>query len=149
MIQNRIDSLKPYFKGIKIADDYKITEFNFKKDWSIPQNEDIEMQQKATKESNNILYTMFYSKNKNLDEILDFVEEGIIKRNLEIEQKEELLRMKVEELKRVFEDRSLTELNNLKFTTEENSLKLNGSNLNNKKDKKTNNESTKEFSTNG
>ena len=53
MIQNRIDSLKPYFKGIKIADDYKITEFNFKKDWSIPQNEDIEMQQKATKESNN------------------------------------------------------------------------------------------------
>ena len=82
------------------------------------------MQQKATKESNNILYTMFYSKNKNLDEILDFVEEGIIKRNLEIEQKEELLRMKVEELKRVFEDRSLTELNNLKFTTEDNALKL-------------------------
>ena len=56
--------------------------------------------------------------------------------------------MKVEELKRVFEDRSLSELNNLKFTTEENSLKLNGGNLNNKKDKKTKNESTKEFSTN-
>ena len=142
MIQKRIDLLSPYFRGIKIAENYKIVEFHFKKDWNIPETE-MEFQQKAVKENGNILYTMFYSNEKTLDEILNFVEENVIKINLEIEQKEELLRMKVEELKRVFEDKSLSELNNLKFTTEENSLKLNGNNL----DKKTKNEFTKEFST--
>ena len=67
---------------------------------------------------------MFFSDRKSFDEILDFIEEKVINYNLEIEEKEKLLRMKVEELKRVFEDKNLDELNRLKFTTEDNSLKL-------------------------
>jgi uncharacterized Zn finger protein len=65
---------------------------------------------------------------KSFDEILDFVEEKVINYNLEIEEKERLLKAKVEELKRVFETKSLDELNHLKFTTEENSFKLNSKN---------------------
>lgn len=129
MIQKRLDLLKPYFKGIKVAENYKIAEFNLKKSWVIQDDEDIEVQQKEIKENNNFLYNMFYSDNKSFDEILDFVEESIINYNLEIEQKEALLRAKVEELKRVFENKSLDELNNLKFTTEENTLKLNGTKI--------------------
>jgi len=70
----------------------------------------------------------------------------VINHNLEIEEKERLLRSKVEELKRVFENKDLDELNKLKFTTEENSLKL-GSN--NKKEKQKHNGVTKELSTEG
>jgi glutathione synthase/RimK-type ligase-like ATP-grasp enzyme len=38
--------------------------------------------------------------------------------NIEIEQKQALLRSKVEELKRMFEDKSLDELKGLKFSSE-------------------------------
>ena len=67
---------------------------------------------------------MFYSDKKSFDEIIDFVEEKVISHNLELEEKERLLRMKVEELKRVFENKNLDELNSLKFTTEDQTLKL-------------------------
>ena len=124
MIQNRINKLKPYFKGLKIAENYRIVEVNLKNSWNVQEDPNIEVQQKQTKESNNILYSMFFSDRKSFDEILDFIEEKVINYNLEIEEKEKLLRMKVEELKRVFEDKNLDELNRFKFTTEDNSLKL-------------------------
>jgi len=127
MIQNRVNKLKPYFKGLKIAENYRIVEVNLKNSWNIQEDPNIEVQQKQIKESNNMLYTMFFSDKKSFDEILDFIEEKVINYNLEIEEKEKLLRMKVEELKRVFEDKNLDELNNLKFTTENDSLRL-GSN---------------------
>lgn len=147
MIQKRIDLLKPYFKGIKIAEDYRIVEFNFKKDWNTPTIDGIVVEQKPLKDGGNILYNMFYSNTMTLDQILDYVEENIIKSNLEIEQKEELLRMKVEELKRVFEDKNLSELNNLKFTTENSSLKL-GKSKNNKMKKTEENGTPEKLPTN-
>lgn len=138
MIQKKIDSLNPYFKGIKIAENYRIVEFILKKSWSIEENEEIEVNQKDIKENSNMFYTMFYSDVKTIDEIIDFVENKVINYNLELEEKERLLKAKVEELKRVFETSSLDELNHLKFTTQEDSLKLNsktqGSNSN-KEDK--------------
>lgn len=147
MIQKRIDTLKPYFKGIKLAEKYNIVEFNLKKSWSIEETDEIGVQRKEVKDDNNFSYYMFYSDSKSLDEIIDYVEDAVINRNIEIEQKEELLRMKVEELKRVFEDKSLDELNNLKFLTEDNALKLNGSNMNNKKENSVKNGVAEELST--
>lgn len=126
MIQKRIDKLEPYFRGLKVAEDYKIIELTIKKNWEVENTEEIQSTQKETKEGG--LYTMFYSITKSFDEILDFVEEKVINYNLEIEEKERLLKAKVEELKRVFETKSLDELNHLKFTTEENSFKLNHKN---------------------
>ena len=124
MIQERINKLKPYFKGLKVADNYRIVEFNLKDTWVIEKSDYIELQQKKIKESNNVLYSMFYSEKKSFDDILDYVENEVIRYNLDLEEKERLLMMKVEELKRVFENKDLDELNNLKFTTEDNSLKL-------------------------
>jgi len=126
-IQERIDKLSQYFKGIKLAESYRVVEVNIKKNWTIPLNqeesEEIQFSQKESKQPS-IYYTMFYSETKTFDEILDFVEEKVINYNLEIEEKERLLKAKVEELKRVFESKSLDELNHLKFTTEEDSLSL-------------------------
>lgn len=144
MIGERLDKLKPYFKGLKVTDNYNIVEVVIKKSWVFEENEDILSQNKVMKENSNILYHMFYSDTKTFDDILDYIEEFVIKHNLEIEEKENLLRAKVEELKRVFEDKSLEELNSLKFTTEEQSLKLGVNN----KSKKEENGVTKELSTN-
>ncbi len=124
MIQNRLDKLKPYFKGLKVAESYRIVEFNLKRGWELPDNEEIKYQQKEVKDNGSFLYNMFYSETKTFDEILSFIEVEVINHNLEIEEKERLLRAKVEELKRVFEDKTLDELNGLKFTTEDNALKL-------------------------
>jgi len=124
MIQEKINKLKPYFKGLKVADNYRIVEFNLKDTWVIEKSDYIDLQQKKIKESNNILYSMFYSEKKSFDDILDYVENEVIRYNLDLEEKERLLMMKVEELKRVFENKDLDELNNLKFTTEDNTLKL-------------------------
>lgn len=149
MIQERLNLLKPYFKGLKVAENYRIVEFNLKRGWEVPENDNIQLQQKEVKDNGTMLYNMFYSDKKTFDQIIDFVEEEVIKHNLEIEEKEALLRAKVEELKRVFEDKSLTELNNLKFTTEDNSLKLTSRKLEKDKlEKISQNGSTKEFSEN-
>ena len=149
MIQERLNLLKPYFKGLKVAENYRIAEFNLKRGWEVPENDNIQVQQKEVKDNGTMLYNMFYSDKKTFDQIIDFVEEEVIKHNLEIEEKEALLRAKVEELKRVFEDKSLTELNNLKFTTEDNSLKLTSRKLEKDKiEKISQNGSTKEFSEN-
>lgn len=144
MIGERIDKLKPYFKGLKITDNYSIVEVIIKKSWVFDEDEDILFQNKEVKENSNLLYYMFYSDTKTFDNMLDYIEEFVIKHNLEIEEKENLLRAKVEELKRVFESKSLEELNNLKFTTEEESLKLGMNN----KPKKQENVVTEELSTN-
>jgi len=128
MIQKRIDKLQPFFKGLKVAEGYRIVEVNLRKTWEIEETDEIQVSQKETKEQGS-LYNMFYSDTKSFDEILDYIEEKVINYNLEIEEKERLLKAKVEELKRVFETKSLDELNHLKFTTEENSLKLNAKNI--------------------
>lgn len=124
MIQEKINKLKPYFKGLKVADNYRIVEFTLKDSWLVEEVTSIELQQKKINEKDNTLYSMFYSDKKSFDEIIAFVEERVINHNLELEEKERLLRMKVEELKRVFEDKDLEELNSLKFTTSDQSLKL-------------------------
>jgi hypothetical protein len=64
---------------------------------------------------------MIYSEKKGvgIDELLSFVDKTI-KLNLEREKKHELLRLKVEELKKLFKDNTLARLTRLKFTfTEE------------------------------
>ena len=71
MIQERINKLKPYFKGLKVADNYRIVEFNLKDTWVVEKSDYIELQQKKIKESNNVLYSMFYSEKKSFDDMFN------------------------------------------------------------------------------
>lgn len=151
MIEKRINKILPYFKGLKVTDTYKVVELHLKKSWVIIEDEklDIHTQSKEVKENSNVYYHIFYSDTESFDDMLDYIEKGIINYNLEIEEKENLLRAKVEELKRVFESKTLDELNKLKFTTEEESLKLNSKKVNNTKKETEENGVTEELSTNG
>ena len=58
-----------------------------------------------------------YSDNMTLDELVDVLE-NVVNTNVEIEQKQALLRQKVEELKKMFENKPLDELKSLKFSSE-------------------------------
>jgi len=98
---------------------------SLKRTWTIPKHDNISSQ------SGDKGGQFFFSEELPIDDILDWLEDDVINYNLEVEEKERLLVAKVEELKRVFEQSSLDELNNLKFSTENDVLRLHN---NSKKD---------------
>ena len=122
MIQNVFNEC-PQLIGVKVAEEYKIIEADLKSGWVIPDNNDISMDKKPTKKSG-IDYYMFYSINKNIDELIDWLQEEVIKPNVENEQKQRLLKQKVTELKEMFQSSSLEDLEKLRFTSEEDTLKI-------------------------
>jgi hypothetical protein len=110
-IQKILDSLQPYVIGIRYVEGLPLLDVVFKEGWTVP--EDPKVTKVKGEESLN--YYMFYSdKGLGIDELLTFVEKTI-KINLEREKKQILLKLKVEELKKIFRDNSLEKLNKLKF----------------------------------
>lgn len=118
MIQKRFNELQPYLKGLKVADKFVIVEATLKDSWKVENviPEDVQVNQKE-KAENGFKYCIMYSENKTMDELVDVLEH-IINTNVEIEQKQALLRQKVEELKKMFENKPLDELKSLKFSSE-------------------------------
>lgn len=113
MIEKSFNELYPYLKGIKKTDNYRIIETNLKSTWEINLIDEV-----------NVKDHIFFSESLTFDDLLEWFKTNVVEYNLEIEEKERLLKMKVEELKRVFESKNLDELNNLKFTTEDDVLSL-------------------------
>jgi hypothetical protein len=124
MIEEIFSELGPYLRGIKRADNYSIAEVHLKQTWSVPTHDTIKNQNKAIQKIPGMVYYMFYSETDSFDDVLDWIKREVIEKNLEIEQKEELLKIKVTQLKEVFENSSLEELKKLSFSSESNVLKL-------------------------
>ena len=120
MIQKRFNELQPYLKGVKLAGEYSVVECILKNTWKMEglTTEGVQYKSSNKESEDNKGYTiyMFWSETS-IDELVDSVE-IIINANIEMEQKQALLRSKVEELKKMFEDKSLDELKGLKFTSE-------------------------------
>ncbi len=116
-IQKTLDSLQPYVIGIRYLEGLPLVDTVFKEGWTVPEDPLIT----KVKGDEGMNYYMIYSEKKGvgIDELLSFVDKTI-KLNLEREKKHELLRLKVEELKKLFKDNTLARLTRLKFTfTEE------------------------------
>ena len=116
-IQKTLDSLQPYVIGIRYLEGLPLVDTVFKDGWTVPEDSTIT----KVKGDEGMNYYMIYSEKKGvgIDELLSFVDKTI-KLNLEREKKHELLRLKVEELKKLFKDNTLARLTRLKFTfTEE------------------------------
>ena len=118
-IQEKLDSLQPYVVGIRYLHGMQIVDAVFKEGWSVPTSDIIKKE--FVDESQN--YYMFYTEKEGvtIDDLLDYVE-GIIDVNIEREKKYTLLKQKVEELKKLFKDNSLTKLETLKFSFNEPSV---------------------------
>ena len=115
-IQKTLDSLQPYVIGIRYLEGLPLVDTVFKEGWTVPEDPKIT----KVKGDEGMNYYMIYSENKTvgIDELLAFVEKTI-KLNLEREKKHDLLRVKVEELKKLFKENSLVKLSRLKFTFSE------------------------------
>lgn len=115
-IQKTLDSLQPYVIGIRYLEGVPLIDTVFKEGWTVPEDPKIT----KVKGDEGMNYYMIYSENKKvgIDELLAFVDKTI-KLNLEREKKHDLLRVKVEELKKLFKENSLTKLSRLKFTFSE------------------------------
>mgnify|MGYP001267980474 FL=1 len=112
-IQEMLDSLQPYVVGIRYLNGIQIVDAVFKEGWTVPDSDVIKRE--FVDESQN--YFMFYTEKEGvtIDDLLAYVE-GIIGVNIEREKKYILLKAKVEELKRLFKEKSLSELEELKFS---------------------------------
>ena len=112
-IQERLDSLQPHIVGIRYIQGMQIVDAVFKEGWTVP-NSDV-IKKELVDESQN--YYMFFTEKEGvtIDDLLDYVE-GVISVNIEREKKYELLKQKVEELKKLFNEKTLHELQELKFT---------------------------------
>lgn len=112
-IQEMLDLLQPYVVGIRYLNGIQIVDAVFKEGWNVP-NSDV-IKKELVDESQN--YYMFYTEKEGstIDDLLTYVE-GIIAINIEREKKYILLKSKVEELKKLFKEKSLNELEELKFS---------------------------------
>jgi hypothetical protein len=112
-IQKTLDALQPYVIGIRYVEGTPLVDAVFKEGWSVPNDPKI----KQVKGDEGMNYYMLFSEVKGigLDDLLSFVDRTI-KLNVEREKKQDLLRIKVAELKEIFKTSSLTKLKTLKFS---------------------------------
>lgn len=116
MIQEKLNSLRPYVTGIRFVKDLPVVDLVIKEGWNMFETDNVSYKPS----SNNKNYFMVFPKNPkdNIDIVVTHVE-NIINVNIENENKLSLLKVKIEELKRLFGDKKLTDLEKLKFVFDE------------------------------
>ena len=115
MFQEKLNELRPYVTGIRFVKDLPVVDVVLRDGWDMFESETVIYKPS----SNNQNYFMVHPKNPkdSLDIVLDHVE-YVIEFNVEKENKLTLLKAKIEELKMLFTDKSLKDLENLKFVIE-------------------------------
>ena len=116
MVQEKLNSLRPYVTGIRFVKNLSVVDVIMKEGWNIFES-DIVSYKPSTSNPN---YFMVFPKNPedSIDIVLTHVEH-VIKVNIEKENKLVLLKAKIEELKQLFTNKSLNELEKLKFVIQE------------------------------
>jgi len=112
MFQEKLNELRPYVTGIRFVKDLPVVDVVLREGWDMFESDDV--MYKVS--SNNQNYFMVHPKDpkNSLDIVLEHVEH-IIDFNIEKENKLTLLKAKIEELKVLFTDKPLKELEKLKF----------------------------------
>jgi hypothetical protein len=118
-LQKALQSLQPFLIGIRYLDSIPVVDAKFKEGWFVPDSKYIK-KAKSEGESNHYI---FYSETEGigLDELLEFLQ-TTINANIEREKKIELLKIKVVELKEVFNNNPLFKLEHIKFCFDEQDL---------------------------
>ena len=115
MVQKRLNELRPYVTGIRFVKDLAVIDVILRSGWDIFESDIITYKPSSTNQN----YFMVFPKNPedSIDLVLDHVEH-IIEVNVEKEKKLSLLKAKIEELKVLFTNKPLSELERLKFLIE-------------------------------
>ena len=115
MLQEKLNSLRPYVTGIRFVKDLPVVDVVLKEGWNIFESTNITYKSS----SNTKNYFMLFPKTPtdSIDNVIKHAEH-VIEVNIEKENKLVLLRAKIEELKSLFTDKPLNELERLKFIIE-------------------------------
>ena len=113
-LQDRMASMKPYFKGIEMYNEALIVKVVFPTNWKAYDSQDGKIKVTPSDTNPNESYYYASSEDTSYDDIFDLIEETI-KANQDIILKLELLKKKIEELKEVFSSHSYDELCSLSF----------------------------------
>lgn len=115
MFQKKLSELRPYVTGIRFVKDLPVVDVVLMDNWDMFESDQITYKPS----SNNKNYFMVFPKDSNdsIDIVIDHVE-YVIEFNIEKENKLSLLKAKIEELKMLFNSKSLKELGKLNFVIE-------------------------------
>ena len=118
-MQDRIEKIKEYFVAFNIAENMAYTQVRFPNKWDVPSSEILEenFNVNTAIESDGTIY--FFSEMSNgILNVFDAVD-FTIDYNKDLEEKSELFREKIEELKELFATKTLDELRTMKIVVEE------------------------------
>ncbi len=115
MFQEKLNELRPYVTGIRFVKDLPVVDVVLLENWDMFESDSVTYKNSNTNDS----YYMVFPKDKgdSIDIVLNHVE-YVIGFNIEKENKLTLLKAKIEELKVLFSDKPLTDLEKLKFVIE-------------------------------
>jgi len=121
MFQKILKELRPYVSGIRFVKDLPVVDLILKEGWDMFESESILYKPSNSNEN----YFIVYPDNPedSIDNILGHVK-SVIEYNIEKENKLQLLKVKIEELKMLFNNNKLSKLNNLKFVFEEDTIEI-------------------------
>ena len=115
-LQERMNDMMPYFRGIEMYNEALMVKVVFPKNWKAYPSDDGRIKTTAS-DDGTMTYYYADSKDTTYDEIFDLVEQTI-KANQDIILKLKLLKEKVEELKELFQSTPYDDLLNLQFVLE-------------------------------
>ena len=119
-LQDRIKAIQDYFRGIEVKETLFILRVSLPYRWSAYNRDDevIKVAKSDVPQANKTDAEWFYYADVNevdLNEMFDLVEETI-RTNEEVNQKIELMKVRMEELKDIFQNETLERLQTLEFT---------------------------------
>jgi hypothetical protein len=118
-VQKRVDELSPYVDAISFGKT-PVVQTILPSKWVVYDNDNISAKPLEALSDSRVPY-VFYSEKVTVDDILDYIE-VIISINKEREEKMRLLKVKVDELKKIFTDSGLIKLKTLRFVMDEDEL---------------------------
>lgn len=118
-MQKRIENVKEYFVAFNIAENTAYAQLRFPSKWDVPSNEILEenFNTRSAIESDGSVY-FFSDMSNGIMNVFDAVD-FTIEYNKDLEEKSELFREKIEELKQIFATKTLEELRNLTISVKE------------------------------
>lgn len=118
---NFLNKVQSYLKTVRILKNHVSFDMLFSNTWIITKNKypGIEIIDGGATEDNKRLLSFVCALNEKNVNIVEEIIDGIIKLNIEREEKDKLFRLKVQELKNIFEKQKLEDLKGLKFDVDD------------------------------
>ena len=111
-LQQRMNEMSPYFRGIEVYNNALIVKVTFPSNWKYFQSSDERIKVTPGEDDENMVYYYADSSDTSFEDLFDIIEETI-KVNLDTTLKLKLLKEKVEELREIFSNHTYDELQNL------------------------------------